>query len=88
LDRILFWGWGDGDVGTDSLEARLGDAVNGAEVFDALEGAAFFAEADDGFGGIRPYARKLLKLLERGRVQVERFGGRLLLRLGCGTGDE
>ena len=48
--------WSDRDVGAQLFELRFGDALDGEEVFHALEWAAVISEVDDGFGGVWPDA--------------------------------
>lgn len=53
--------------------------MDGEEVFHALEGAAFFAELNDGFRGGRADPRQFLELLQRRCVQINRMRRRLFL---------
>jgi hypothetical protein len=86
--RDPFVGRGDGDVGAQCFEARLRDAADGKQVFDALEWAAFFAELDDGLRGGGADSRPLLELLDGRGVQVNRMRGRLFLCCGDGQREQ
>src|SRR5579863_3770190 len=70
----------DGDVRTKFFEPHLRDAVNGKQVFDALERTALLAKLHDCLRRAWADSRQLLKLLERGCIHIDRLRRRLLLR--------
>ena len=82
MPALLLRGRGDADVGAQFFEARLRDAVDGEQVFDPLQRAAFFAEPDDGFCGTWTNSGQLLELLDSRGVQINWLGRRLFLCCG------
>src|ERR1700675_1957920 len=75
----------DGDVRTKFFEPRLRDAVNGEQVFNALEWAALLAKLHDCLRRARPDSRQLLELLERRRIHIDRLRRRFFLRARQGN---
>jgi hypothetical protein len=53
--------------------------VDGEQVFEALEGAAFLAEADYRLSRCGAYAGELLELIHGDGIDVDRCRGKLLL---------
>lgn len=53
--------------------------MDGEQVFGALEGAAFLAEADYRLDRCGAYAGELLELIHGGGIEVDRRRGKLLL---------